>query len=149
MAIFIALTSQMMATKSMWKHVSSNYVHKWSKLAKIGIPSGNFNSLRPLHDTVKFDSENNLVPSVPTPLIFQKDLTILDVIEDWVDKEEAIINLGKLIQLGPIVTRLSDAQKACYEWVPNPAIQKYLGNLFFLSEEELEIIISNKSSRMQ
>lgn len=115
MAIFIGLAQHhVSALKATW-NVSSTALHhfnlqvvpesyhkKWAEIQALGSPP--FAQLRPLHDNsslaVKTPGESTDVLA-NFAVMFVHDITMLDQgNENWVNKENQIINLEKLLLLG-------------------------------------------------
>jgi len=100
---------------------------------------GNFKYLRQLHD--KFP----LSPTVLTPIVFVKDVTLLD--EGNQDRIDGLINYDKYKMLSDIILRIRKSEITPYPYEAKGLYQNYLGCLPFLDSKKLDQIMKKSAAK--
>eukprot|EP01125_Pyxidicula_operculata_P021674 TRINITY_DN849_c2_g1_i2.p1 TRINITY_DN849_c2_g1~~TRINITY_DN849_c2_g1_i2.p1 ORF type:complete len:807 (+),score=235.11 TRINITY_DN849_c2_g1_i2:2091-4511(+) len=153
MAVFIGLTqSPVSRMHQTWGGISEEYLDKWQKLESLCSPLSNFKNLRTLH-------ENPTVPSIKAPTLFLKDLTFIEdgndsylsVEQQQQQQQEGgsssenkkYFNFSKMQQIGKLLDRIQNSQKAPYDLYPVPILQEFLLTVKFQDRNTLD-----KNSRL-
>eukprot|EP01127_Copromyxa_protea_P014289 TRINITY_DN3957_c0_g1_i3.p1 TRINITY_DN3957_c0_g1~~TRINITY_DN3957_c0_g1_i3.p1 ORF type:complete len:302 (-),score=49.22 TRINITY_DN3957_c0_g1_i3:417-1322(-) len=126
MTIMVGLSQTKIVSKTeVWQLLPTSVREKFYKLQTYIFPSFNFGALRPLHDQLPGDK----YPSVKTPIVFLKDLVMLNEgSKDWIDKEKGIINASKMSVLGRLVQTIHTPRMK-YNFRKVRIIQDFIVNL--------------------